>query len=173
MNPVPIATRAPGQSDVLAQHRKISASPQFRASPRLSRFLRFAVDRALEGKAHELKETVIGVEVFDRDASYSPREDPIVRVMAGRLRAKLGEYYESEGLADPVLIELPRGGYIPRFSSRERLRSASSAISEEVADPTGRHRSFLMAPILMRWQGVLGLVVASTLAGVAGGSWLF
>ena len=68
----------------------------------MARFLRLTVERMMAGRAEELKEYLLGVEVFDRKASYDPRVDPIVRVEARRLRAKLKEYYEGDGSADAV-----------------------------------------------------------------------
>ena len=84
----------------------------------MSRFLRFAVEEAREGKAEELREHRLGLEVFDKDASFDPRIDPIVRVEARRLRAKLKRYYETEGKDDPVQVEYPAGGYVPVFRER-------------------------------------------------------
>jgi TolB-like protein/Flp pilus assembly protein TadD len=81
----------------------------------MGRFLRLAVERSLNGKGDELKEYLIGVEVFDRKDTYDPRVDPIVRVEARRLRAKLQEYYESDGQSDDVVIEFQKGSYAPRF----------------------------------------------------------
>jgi TolB-like protein/Tfp pilus assembly protein PilF len=100
---------------VLEQLRKILSSGPFVHSERLSRFLRFTVEHAVKGQAEELKEYLIGVEVFDRRDTFDPRLDPIVRVEAGRLRTKLSRYYETEGRSDPVLIDFPRGGYAPVF----------------------------------------------------------
>ena len=107
---------------VRGQVQKIVSSPPFAASTRISRFLRFAVDWKLEGRANELKEYVLGLEVFDRSASFDPRIDPIVRVEARRLRSKLASYYEKEGLDDELIIEFPKGTYAPCF----RLREAES-----------------------------------------------
>lgn len=97
---------------------KVLASRYFCRSPRLSRFLRFLVDHALNGSANRLKEYIIGVDVFDRDPSYDSRIDPIVRVEARRLRQKLRTYYEGEGCTDPVRIEIPERGYIPNIHYR-------------------------------------------------------
>ncbi|MCC6362959.1 MAG: hypothetical protein IT165_05510 [Bryobacterales bacterium] len=83
----------------------------------MCRFLRFTVEQAIEGRAGELKEYLIGIEVFDRKATYDPRVDPIVRVEARRLRAKLQQYYRSAGGEDPIRIEFPTGSYVPQFLS--------------------------------------------------------
>ena len=76
----------PTREDVLGQLEKVLGSELFQSAGRLSRFLRFVTERALAGESERLKEYVIGVEVFDRDAQYDPRLDSIVRVEAGRLR---------------------------------------------------------------------------------------
>lgn len=93
------------------------------------RFLRLTVERSLAGQAGELKEYLLGVEVFDRKASYDPRVDPIVRVEARRLRSKLEAYYDSDGRADPVLIEFASGGYAPRVTLREAPRPQEHGVS--------------------------------------------
>lgn len=83
----------------------------------MQRFLTFVVETCLSGKnrPEELKETLIGVAVFDRDAAYDPKTDPVVRVEARRLRSKLQEYYERSGKDDSILIELPKGSYVPAW----------------------------------------------------------
>lgn len=94
---------------------RVLASPGFVNAGRLSRMLRFVVERTLDGGADRLKEYLVGVEVFDRPGDYDPRLDSIVRVEARRLRSKLAEYYAGDGLDDPVRIRLPKGGYTPVF----------------------------------------------------------
>lgn len=94
---------------------RLLAADGFRNAGRLSRFLRFVVERALAGEGAELKEYRIGVEVFDRGDGFDPRVDPIVRVEARRLRSKLLEYYDGTGAGDPLRITLPKGGYAPVF----------------------------------------------------------
>ena len=84
----------------------------------MSRFLRYTVEQTLAGKGAEIKESLLGIEVFDRAADYDSRIDPIVRVEARRLRTKLRQYYECEGSADALVFEFPTGGYTPVFSRR-------------------------------------------------------
>jgi serine/threonine-protein kinase len=97
---------------------KILRSNFFSDSQRMARFLSFAVEETLNGNGSRLKEVVIGTEVFDRHTTYDPRLDPIVRVEARRLRAKLRSYYDGEGEHDPVVVEFPKGGYSPVFHLR-------------------------------------------------------
>src|SRR5262252_3223455 len=79
----------PPDTEILRQVERIVKHPVVGASHRLSGFLRFVIQEALAGRSDQLKEHVIGVSIFERDASYNPQEDPIVRIMAGRLRSKL------------------------------------------------------------------------------------
>ena len=108
--PLPIA-----EDKVRAQLKKIVASPGFFRAARMQRFLTFIVEGRLDGKHNpeELKESVVGMAVFDRHAAYDPKSDPVVRVEARRLRSKLEEYYEGPGKDDDVRINLPKGSYMP------------------------------------------------------------
>src|SRR5580700_1313767 len=96
---------------------RVLASPGFARNERLSRFLRVIVERHLEGRDAEIKESVIGIEVFGRQPGFDAKQDSTVRTEAGRLRARLAEYYAGDGIGDRVIIELPKGGYIPAFRS--------------------------------------------------------
>lgn len=116
-------------ADVREALERVLASPSFANSGRLSRMLRFVVDRTLAGQGGELKEYLVGVEVFDRPVEYDPRLDSIVRVEARRLRSKLAEHYAAEGAADPIRILLAKGGYTPAFE-RASTSSGSSPMLE-------------------------------------------
>src|SRR5499425_3469752 len=94
------------------QLERILQSPGFVRNDRLSRFLRFVVERHLEGRDQELKESLIAIEVFGRPPGYDSKQDPIVRTEASRLRARLSEYYLADGKGDSIIIDLPRGGYV-------------------------------------------------------------
>jgi tetratricopeptide (TPR) repeat protein/TolB-like protein len=112
---------------------RLLASKTFQQVDRLKRFARFIADEVLAGRGAELKEYVIGVQVFGREASFDPRTDPIVRVQARRLRARLERYYREEGHADGVVIELPKGGYAPTFRRREGAAPARASLGEAMA----------------------------------------
>jgi len=106
------------EADVLKELDKILSSGAFRDAEALKRFLRYTVEYTLHGEGDLLKEYRLGVEVFDRDSSFDPRLDPVVRMAARRLRFKLKDYYETEGLQDPICIAVPKGSYAAAFSSR-------------------------------------------------------
>jgi TolB-like protein/tetratricopeptide (TPR) repeat protein len=120
-------------SAIRRQLEKILAHGLFIRSNRMGRFLRFAVERTIEGKADELKEYLIGVEVFDRKGAYDPRVDPIVRVEARRLRSKLKAYYEGDGCNDPVIFEFNTGSYAPDIEERHPTPLSAEASVHTVA----------------------------------------
>ena len=121
-----------------AELERVLQSPSFRYSERLRRFLRFVIDKQLSGNTDQIKESVLAMEIFDRDAAYDSRVDSIVRVEARRLRDKLAAYYASEGQANPVIIELPKGGYVPTFRFQAVTESADERASEAVASAPSR-----------------------------------
>ena len=108
---------------VLMQLEKLLASPQFSGSERLSAFLKFAVENALLNQPERLKEGIIAREIFGRE-TYDGNLDSVVRGAARRLREKLDEYYEQAGGLEPVRIAIPKGGYVPTFSSQAMARSS-------------------------------------------------
>ena len=112
---------------IRTQLRKILSSSTFARSERLARFLNFTIDETLEGRGNQLKEFVIGVEVFDKTEKYDPRMDPIVRVEARRLREKLRKYYETEGRQDALHIEFPTGSYAPVVQTRDSVVASGAA----------------------------------------------
>jgi hypothetical protein len=119
--------------DLVAAHlEEVLRSRPFAASPRLREFLRYVVETELEGEGHTIKEFVVAAEVYRRDVTYDPQVDSTVRVEASRLRAKLGEYYRTEGALADVEIQLPRGGYTPVFHFRAPLPEVEGERTREV-----------------------------------------
>ena len=93
----PTPARTADKAAGAAARARARRASTFRQVDRLKRFLNFIVSEALAGRGDQLKEYVIGVQVFDKDSSFDPRADPIVRVQARRLRARLVRYYREEG----------------------------------------------------------------------------
>jgi len=121
-------------AEVRAQVQRMTASDVFASSPQLAAFLVFVVEAVLRGHGERLKGYTIGVEVLRRDVNFDPQIDPIVRVEATRLRRAIERYYAGPGADDPVVIGLPRGGYVPRISLRVEAGAVSAPTSaEEVA----------------------------------------
>jgi len=99
--------------------RRIASSTLFQRSPRLKALLLYVTENSLLNPGAALNEHQIGCAVFERAADYSPGEDNIVRVQARHLRSRLEEYFQNEGRAEPLVLEIPKGGYIPAFRPRE------------------------------------------------------
>ena len=101
-----------------AQLARILDSLDFDATEREHRFLRFIVEETLAGRAERIKAYSIAQEVFGRDSSFDPQNDPLVRIVAGHVRRALERYYLTAGLADPVIITISKGSYVPNFVVR-------------------------------------------------------
>ena len=154
----------PTGDDVRRQLDRLLASSGFANAGRMSRFLRFVVEQSLAGEGERLKEYVIGVEVFDRDANYDPRVDSIVRVEAARLRTKLTEYYAGEGREDAIVLTLPKGGYAPVV----QIHDHRSAI--DGAPATNGTASAASAPPRTRARAAVGVVPVGRRRAVGGRS---
>ncbi len=126
---------------VRSQLERIERHPLFVRSARMRRFLEFTIESALAGRSEHLKEYVLGIEVFGRPETHDPRIDPIVRVEARRLRAKLFAYYASDGAADDLIVEYPRGSYAPQFRLREDQGLLEAPRLIAVLPFAARHRS--------------------------------
>jgi hypothetical protein len=136
--------RQPPPEAIRAALDRITASEGFAGAERMRRFLSFVVNRTLDGEL-ELKEYVVGVEVFGRH-DFDPRTDTIVRVEARRLRKKIQDYYAKEGAPDPVGITLSPGSYIPVFEFRD--------VPVSQAPPNRPNRKAILAP-----AGILVIVM--------------
>lgn len=110
---------------------RIAESPQLRRSARLRELLFYVGRRSLKEGSQRIQEHEIGVEVFGRPAGYDTNVDNIVRSNATELRKRIEAYFETDGIAEPLIIEIPRGSYIPVF----RYRSAASAMQPSASAP--------------------------------------
>jgi TolB-like protein len=115
----PAAGEEPTPERVREALARILESAKFDASPRSRRFLAYVVEETLAGRADRIKAFSIATDVFGRGADFDAHADPIVRLEAVRLRRALEHYYESDGSADPVVISIPKGGYVPAFEPRQ------------------------------------------------------
>ena len=152
--------------DVRGQLERMLASEIFTNAGRMSRLLRYVVERTMDGDGPQLKEYVLGTDVFDRGESYDPRLDSIVRVEARRLRARLDEYYRGPGAADPVVITIPRGAYAPVFSPAPavpRGDSTPEAPAPPAAPEPGPPARSLRSPAVLALVAVV--LTAMLLAG--------
>jgi hypothetical protein len=98
--------------------QRIVASHLFARAPQLRGFLLFVTSRALAGRQSEITECEIACAVLGRRTDFNPHDDNIVRVQARHLRAKLEQYFETEGKDERVIVTIPRGAYVPVFAPR-------------------------------------------------------
>src|ERR1700733_1503468 len=101
------------------QVQHIIQSKAFRTSEDHRNLLQYLAEKSLSGTAGNLKEYTVGLDVFAQPSSYDPRQESVVRMHVGRLRQKLAEYYRSEGVDDPILVDVPKGGFKVTFEMRE------------------------------------------------------
>jgi TolB-like protein/Flp pilus assembly protein TadD len=129
----PPSTDLPAVSSeaILLQLAKILASPVFQGAERSTKLLRYLVEQTANGHADGLKEYTLGAEALGKGSSFDPRTDTIVRAEATRLRNRLEKYYDAEGRADPIVISLPRGSYVPRFQEQIPPAAEDVETSEE------------------------------------------
>jgi adenylate cyclase len=118
---------------VRAQLARLLDASDLRRSPRMQRLLRHIVEATLAGDGERLKGYTLAVEVYDRGADFDPNLDPIVRIEAGRLRAKLLAYYSAEGASDAVRIDVPKGSYKARFAFARTHPGPVQANSQQAA----------------------------------------
>jgi hypothetical protein len=114
---------------------RVVSGPHFARSPLLSKFLLFVVAETLEGRAAEITEHQIGVQVFDRPADYRTLEDNIVRNYARQLRKRLAEHFAEQGSAEPVRIDIPVGGYVPVFLHASEVNPSEPTLAAPIALP--------------------------------------
>ncbi|MEO7275311.1 MAG: hypothetical protein ABIX28_16045 [Vicinamibacterales bacterium] len=143
---------------VLGQLAKLLESSAFANAERARSLLKFVVEEAVGGRLDRLKEYTIGAEALGKGDSFDPRTDPIVRAEASRLRGRLERYYASDGLTDPIVVILPKGGYVPRFQERSAAVDPAPPAAGPSAPPGSRWHERL--PWLLLAVAVVGGALA-------------
>ena len=146
---------------------RILKSRQFATAGRKQKFLEVVCESYLNGNAGELTEVSLAFDVFGRDTSYDPSQDPSVRVCAHEVRKKLAAYFAHEGAEESVILEIPAGGYRPVFLKRPSpLPKAEltqdltrAAVSKPISTYTGR-----------RWAWIAAFVACSLVSALVGAS---
>jgi hypothetical protein len=133
---------------------RILASSQFRTSQRLREFLLYISECALNKTPEAATEQQIGMHVFQRPAGYNSSEDSIVRTHARLLRQKLAEYFSTEGAEEPIIVEVPKGHYLPTFRARQSTPApAPFAVALEAAPPAAAQSKW------KNWRSPFGLAL--------------
>src|SRR5215469_10241611 len=110
---------------------RLVKSQALHSSESLCKLLRYLAEQSLQNPGSPIKEYQIATEVFGRPRDFDPHSDSAIRVQAGRLRVKLADYYASEGAADSILVELPKGSYTLAFHHRPVAEKAEEHVAPE------------------------------------------
>lgn len=149
---------------------RIAASQHLKSSARLREFLFYIAECAIREAPEDATEQQIGVRIFHRTPGYNSSEDSIVRTHARLLRQKLASYFAEEGLHEKLVVEIPKGHYLPVFQTRDQELKAAhtelalaapeeSASDSEVVLPSARSPKLVYGLLLV-------IVVAAATAGV-------
>jgi hypothetical protein len=140
------------------QVQRIIQSKAFRTSEVHRNLLQYLAEKSLSGSADALKEYTVGLDVFAKPDSYDPRQESVVRMHVGRLRQKLAEYYRSEGVDDPIFVDVPKGGFKVTFETRAIRPEPEEAIQEEAPPRSGKWRTEVVLGVLLAIAAACALV---------------
>jgi TolB-like protein/Flp pilus assembly protein TadD len=172
------AAAPPDAARVHEALNRILTSRTFRAAEREKTFLRYVVERTLQGRGAEIKEYTVGVEAFGRGDAFDPRRDTIVRTEARNVRLRLERYYAGEGQDDSLRIELPKGGYAAQFIESAERGEAPAAVPTTApehapsAAPPPVAETAARAPKRLWLPSVAAVIVAGVILALATGFWL-
>ena len=162
-----------GSEEKRQQLSRILNSTGFRNARVLQKFLEFVVAKSVEGNLDDLNEYSIATEILGRPQDFDPASDTSVRTQAYRLRTKLKEYYATEGKSDPLVIEIPKGHYVPLFSLRSEQEARASVASATPAEATVAAKTLddnlrFASPRFRTWPVVLSLFSVAVLFFLCG-----
>jgi len=143
--------------------RRILDSRYLSNSPKKRRFLEFVSEQTFAGNGEKLNEYLIGVEVYDRGVDFNPQKDPIVRVQAHEIRRLLKKFYEEEGKASPIRMDLPSGHYVPIFTRNIEDEEGQESSTDAEAEAPERLASSRLPWTLAFVSASLCLVLAALL----------
>src|ERR1700722_3933256 len=143
---------------------RIIQSKAFRTSEVHRNLLQYLAEKSLSGTADSLKEYTVGLDVFAKPESYDPRQESVVRMHVGRLRQKLADYYRSEGVDDPIFVDVPKGGFKVTFETREvRPDVGMVAAAEETSRPARSRRVEIILGGLLALSAACALILGTEL----------
>ena len=136
-------------ADIRTQVDKIIASSEPKISPRLQELLSYIVEESLAGRAGQIKGLTIAQAVFSAGENFDPEANSIVRVEAGRLRRRLAEYYVTTGSDDPIIVDIPKGSYVPRFTRNPKTVEASKPARDQSRSAISTKYFWMTASVLL------------------------
>jgi len=151
-------------NEIRATLERLLGTQHFSAASRRGQLLRYLVDHTLKGDADKINEYAIGLEVFQRPASFDPRIESVVRTEFSRLRQRLRDYYLEDGRRDSIVIEFPPRSYVASFTFRDTTKlHETTAFPEPARGPQATrqnaHRS--------RRAWIIGVIAVSCIAAAA------
>jgi hypothetical protein len=150
----------------LQQIDRLLTSHTLHGSESLCKLLRYLANHAWEHPGPPPKEYQIATEVFGRQEDFDPHVDSMVRVQAGRLRSKLAEYYATEGVNDPLVVEMPKGNYALTYHPRPSTPQRANGETKPESTPSSLEPSLStqnwFTPVL------LIAIILSVILGMAG-----
>ncbi len=144
---------------------RLEQSPHLRRSARLRELLCYVANRSLKEGCNRIHEHEVGVRVFGRPEGYDTNVDNIVRTNVTELRKRIHSYFETDGLRESLIVEVPRGSYVPVF----HYRASQTVLPNPIADPTLSAPQVQEPEIAQIHKGSIlgtGSVVAGLLAGL-------
>jgi hypothetical protein len=114
--------------------QRIVESSHLVGSARLRDFLLHVTACAIRETPEDATEQQIGIQVFQRPPGFNSSEDSIVRSQARLLRHKLAAYFREEGASESLVIEIPKGHYLPVFVPSQRMELAGETSVEHVEE---------------------------------------
>jgi hypothetical protein len=143
--------------------RRVLESKVFGNSPKKTRFLEFVSEQTFVGNGEKLNEYLIGVEVYERGVDFNPQRDPIVRVQAYEIRRLLKKYYEEDGRANPMRMDLPAGHYVPVFVRTAEQASTADELRTIAVTQEKRDERYRLPWVLAIIFGITCLALAGLL----------
>ncbi len=113
------------------QLKRVLASKYFKSAKQLQRFLKYIVEKKIAEEEREIKQYTIAVEALLFTDDFDPDENPAIRIMGGRVRQRLDEYYEDDGKNDELIISIPKGSYIPEFKKNTHDKKNDHILSSQ------------------------------------------
>ncbi len=137
--------------------------PAFRSSPQLSAFLYYVVNEEIAGRGEAIKAYTVAVDALGRPDSFDPSSDPVIRVVANRLRKALDRVYQDENDAIPIRIRLVQGSYRPIFTLNGQTDTAKP---EKSSEPTSPPRA-LYTSTTLRYHLIIGFLLVLLMIAIA------
>lgn len=163
---------SPSVDEVRDQLATLVQRGSFQVPDRLVRFLEYIVNETLAGREQRIKAFTVAMDVFGRSSDFDAQTDPCVRTAAMRLRSELERYYLTAGRADLIMIDIPRGTYVPHFTKRSPARDhegptrsdTSASYPPPLLEPAKSLVEPLSRPRFM-WAAVALLIICALLPG--------